>query len=132
VRSGGGADQVTIWGSGTPRREFLHVDDRADACLFLLEHYEAEMPINVGSGFDVTILELAQLIARATGFCGRFEFDRTKPDTDPIELSPARDASRSSSGRNGLRNRQVFPRRAAPPVRSPYPEALCGSDRSVR
>jgi GDP-L-fucose synthase len=96
VRSGGGADQVTIWGSGTPRREFLHVDDRADACLFLLEHYEAEMPINVGSGFDVTILELAQLIARATGFSGRFEFDRTKPDGTPtprIELASGIEAT---------------------------------------
>jgi GDP-L-fucose synthase len=81
-----GADQVTIWGSGTPRREFLHVDDLADACLFLLEHYEAEMPINVGSGVDVTILELAGLIARAAGFSGRFEFDRTKPDGTPRKV----------------------------------------------
>lgn len=71
---------VTLWGSGTPRREFLHVDDCADACLFLMNNYEGESHINVGSGVDVTILELAEIVRAAVGFTGEIQLDRAKPD----------------------------------------------------
>lgn len=75
-----GADTVTCWGTGTPRREFMHVDDLADACAFLLARYSAESHVNVGTGSDISIRELAEMIARVTGFTGRIEWDRTKPD----------------------------------------------------
>jgi GDP-L-fucose synthase len=78
---------VEIWGSGTPRREFLHVDDLASACIFLLEHYSDGLPINVGIGTDVTIQELAELIAEVVGFKGTFTFDRSKPDGTPRKCS---------------------------------------------
>lgn len=81
-----GADSLTIWGSGTPRREFLHVDDLADACVFLLAHYSDELHINVGSGEDHAIGDLAESIARVVGFEGRIERDRTKPDGTPRKL----------------------------------------------
>jgi GDP-L-fucose synthase len=81
-----GEASVTLWGTGTPRREFLFVDDLADACLFLLEHYEDERPINVGCGSDLTIRELAQLIAQVVGFSGTFEFDHGRPDGTPRKL----------------------------------------------
>ena len=80
------AETVTIWGSGTPRREFLFVDDLADALLFLLEHYDSPEPINVGVGADVTIRELAATIASAVGWQGEFQFDSTKPDGTPRKL----------------------------------------------
>jgi GDP-L-fucose synthase len=82
----GGASEVEIWGSGTPRREFLHVDDLADACLFLMERYEEARPLNVGWGRDVSIGELAGLIARVVGFSGTLRFDRSKPDGTPRKL----------------------------------------------
>lgn len=78
--------KVTLWGSGTPRREFLHVDDLADACLFLMRHYEGQEPVNVGTGTDVTIKELAELIARTVGYAGEVEWDGTKPDGTPRKL----------------------------------------------
>jgi GDP-L-fucose synthase len=81
-----GADTLTIWGSGTPRREFLHVDDLADACVFLLKSYSGESHVNVGSGSDVTILELAQLVARTVGFTGEIVRDESKPDGTPRKL----------------------------------------------
>lgn len=81
-----GADSVTLWGSGTPRREFLHVDDLARACLLLLERYESPEPINVGTGEDVTIRELAELIRGVVGFGGRIEWDATQPDGTPRKL----------------------------------------------
>ncbi|MFC7397091.1 GDP-L-fucose synthase family protein [Chelatococcus sp. GCM10030263] len=81
-----GRPTVEIWGSGTPRREFLHVDDLADACLFLLDHYEAAEPINVGSGHEVTIRELAEFIAEVVGYTGSFAFDTAKPDGAPRKL----------------------------------------------
>jgi GDP-L-fucose synthase len=81
-----GVDRVSIWGSGTPRREFLFVDDLADACLFLMEHYSDERPINVGWGEDVTIRELAGVIAEVVGFRGGFEFDASRPDGTPRKL----------------------------------------------
>ncbi|WP_102109792.1 GDP-L-fucose synthase family protein [Oceaniglobus roseus] len=78
-----GAPSVTIWGSGTPLREFLHVDDLAEACVFLAETHEDPAPINVGSGEEVSIGDLARLIAGVTGFRGTIEFDRGKPDGTP-------------------------------------------------
>jgi len=77
---------VIIWGSGTPRREFLHVDDLADACVFLMQHYNQEEIINVGSGKDISISELANLIRDITGFNGDLEFDTGKPDGTPRKL----------------------------------------------
>jgi nucleoside-diphosphate-sugar epimerase len=90
-----GADEVVIWGSGKPRREFLHVDDMADACLFVLDlpesaYRENTRPmlshINVGSGEDVSIAELADLLARVTGFSARISYDRSRPDGTPRKL----------------------------------------------
>ena len=77
---------VTIWGTGTPRREFLHVDDLADACLFLMLHYDQEDIINVGVGTDQSILELAQTVARVTGYPGEILTDPTRPDGTPRKL----------------------------------------------
>jgi GDP-L-fucose synthase len=81
-----GSSQVTIWGTGTPRREFLHVDDLASAAVFLMEHYDEPQIVNVGTGEDVTIRELAEIIARATGFEGKLVFDTSKPDGTPRKL----------------------------------------------
>jgi GDP-L-fucose synthase len=78
-----GSAEVTIWGTGTPRREFLHVDDFADAAVFLMLHYDEEALINVGTGEDVTIRELAELIRVVTGYGGRLAFDPSKPDGTP-------------------------------------------------
>ena len=78
--------EVTVWGSGTPRREFLYVDDLADALCFLMERYESPEIINVGCGEDVTIGELAALIADVVGFRGELVFDRSKPDGTPRKL----------------------------------------------
>jgi len=80
------AAAVEVWGSGTPRREFLHVDDLADACVFLMQHYSDEAPLNVGWGKDVSIAELAQLVADTVGFKGEVRFDRSKPDGTPRKL----------------------------------------------
>lgn len=80
------AASVQIWGTGTPRREFLHVDDLADACIYLMSQYDAEPLVNVGWGKDVSIAELAQIVAQIVGFKGRLEFDRTKPDGTPRKL----------------------------------------------
>ena len=77
---------VEIWGTGTPRREFLHVDDLADACLFLMTHYADSEIVNVGVGKDLTILDLAQMIARVVGFKGDLHFDPKKPDGTPVKL----------------------------------------------
>lgn len=77
---------VTLWGTGTPRREFLHVDDLARACELLLDSYDDPAPINVGVGEDLTIAELAELIATIVGYTGRIEFDPSKPDGTPRKL----------------------------------------------
>jgi GDP-L-fucose synthase len=81
-----GDDSVTVWGTGTPRREFLHVDDLADAILYLLRSYDAEPMVNVGWGQDVTIRELAELVMSVVGYVGRLTFDSTKPDGTPRRL----------------------------------------------
>jgi GDP-L-fucose synthase len=81
-----GAESMTIWGSGTPRREFLHADDCADAIVFLAKTYSGEQHVNVGSGADVTIGELAELIAEVVGFEGEIVRDTSKPDGTPRKL----------------------------------------------
>jgi len=81
-----GAGSVTLWGTGTPRREFLHIDDLAEACLFLIQNVSEPGPINVGTGEDVTISELARLIAEVVGYEGGFEYDASKPDGTPRKL----------------------------------------------
>ena len=78
--------EVAIWGDGTPLREFLHVDDLASACLMLLENYDQNVAINIGSGEEVTILELAQTISKTVGFEGTIAFNRTKPNGTPRKL----------------------------------------------
>lgn len=75
-----GADHITIWGTGTPRREFLHADDCADALVFLLKNYSGDTHVNVGSGEDISILELTQLVCKVVGFTGEIRCDTTKPD----------------------------------------------------
>lgn len=84
ARSGQGS--VTNWGSGSPRREFLHVDDMAAACLHLMENYDGPSQVNVGTGTDVTIKELASLVADAVGYQGEIEWDSSKPDGTPRKL----------------------------------------------
>lgn len=81
-----GATTVSIWGSGKPLREFLHVDDLAQACLFLMQHYNEELFVNVGYGSDVSIRELAELIREVVGFEGELVFDSSKPDGTPRKL----------------------------------------------
>lgn len=81
-----GAQSVTNWGTGSPRREFLHADDMADACLHLLEHYDGPEQVNVGSGIDVTIGEIAETIGSVIGYTGATEWDTTKPDGTPQKL----------------------------------------------
>jgi GDP-L-fucose synthase len=81
-----GDDSLTLWGTGTPLREFLHVDDLADACLMLLNNYSDGAHINVGSGEELTIRELAEAVARVVGFKGALKFDATKPDGTPRKI----------------------------------------------
>ena len=81
-----GDDEVVVWGSGSPRREFLHCDDLANAVVFLMKTYESEELINIGCGQDVSIRELADLVANVVGFSGRLTFDSTKPDGTPRKL----------------------------------------------
>lgn len=96
------AASVTNWGTGTPRREFLHVDDMAAACLHLMEHYDGPEQVNVGTGSDVTIREIAETIARVVGYTGETLWDTTKPDGTPqklLDVSKLADAGwRSSIG----------------------------------
>lgn len=81
-----GKTEVVIWGTGTPRREFIYVDDLADAAVFLMEHYDGEEFVNVGWGEDIAIGELAELIQEIVGFSGKLEFDSSKPDGTPRKL----------------------------------------------
>jgi GDP-L-fucose synthase len=82
----GGGSTVTLWGTGSPYREFLHVDDLADACLFLMENYESPDLINVGWGSDLRIRELADMIRKVVGYSGEIEWDANKPDGTPRKL----------------------------------------------
>jgi GDP-L-fucose synthase len=84
-----GAEEVTIWGTGTPRREFLHVDDLADACVFLMDRYNEAQHINVGTGEDLSIRELAERVRDVVYPTARLVFDRSKPDgmpRDPLDV----------------------------------------------
>jgi GDP-L-fucose synthase len=81
-----GAQSVTNWGSGSPRREFLHVDDLAEACLHLLEHYDDGVQVNIGTGLDATIREIAEIVADAVGYQGSTVWDTSKPDGTPRKL----------------------------------------------
>ena len=81
-----GSNSVSIWGSGTPKREFLYVDDLADACLFLMNHYNESTPINIGTGSDITILRLTELIKEIVDFDGEIMLDKNKPDGTPRKL----------------------------------------------
>jgi GDP-L-fucose synthase len=81
-----GEPEVLVWGTGTPLREFLYVDDLADAVVFLMDHYDGSEPINCGAGSDISIRQLAELIGRVTGFDGKLVFDTSKPDGTPRKL----------------------------------------------
>lgn len=80
------SNEVEIWGTGSPLREFLHVDDLADACYFLMQHYNEELFLNVGCGIDISIKDLAYLVKKIVGFDGELRFDTTKPDGTPRKL----------------------------------------------
>jgi len=80
------ADEVVVWGSGTPKREFLYADDLADACLFLMQQYSKRELLNIGTGIDLSIAELAELIKKTTGYKGKIVFDKSKPDGTPRKL----------------------------------------------
>lgn len=80
-----GSPSVTVWGSGKPRREFLYVDDLANACCFLMEHYSDGQIVNIGTGSDVTIAELSAMMAQVTGFKGDIIYDASKPDGTPVK-----------------------------------------------
>ena len=81
-----GCDTVELWGTGTPRREFLFSEDLADACVFVIKNYSGEMALNVGTGSDMTILDLAERIARIVGWNGSFTFDQSQPDGMPRKV----------------------------------------------
>ena len=81
-----GAASVTIWGSGSPLREFMYVDDLADACVFLMQEYNDKLFLNIGTGEEVTIKDLAMIVKDVTGFEGGIEFDSSKPDGTPRKL----------------------------------------------
>jgi GDP-L-fucose synthase len=80
------AEAVTIWGTGTPMREFLYVDDLADACIFLMKHYSGDETVNIGTGKEISIKELAETLKRIIGYRGEIRFDTTKPDGTPRKL----------------------------------------------
>lgn len=79
-------NEIEIWGDGSPMREFLHVDDMADACIFLMQNYDGEEIFNIGTGTDVTVLELAETMKKVSGFTGSFKFDKSKPNGTPRKL----------------------------------------------
>lgn len=116
------ASKVINWGSGSPRREFLHVDDMADACLHLLEHFDGPEQVNVGTGTDVTIKDLALMVAQAVGYEGDIEWDLTKPDGTPrklLDVSKLTESGwRASIGlEEGIRETVAWYRRHADTVR---------------
>lgn len=79
-------NEIEIWGDGSPKREFLHVDDMADACCFLMENYDGDEIFNIGTGTDVSVLELADLMKKVSGFTGNYKFDKSKPNGTPRKL----------------------------------------------
>jgi GDP-L-fucose synthase len=81
-----GAPNVVVWGTGTPRREFLYVDDLADACIHLMKHYSSDELVNIGTGEDITIAEFARVVARTIGYTGTISFDTSRPDGTPRKL----------------------------------------------
>ena len=81
-----GRPSVSVWGTGTPYREFLFVDDLADACVFVMQHYSAEEPVNIGTGEDLTISDFARLVADVLGYKGKIVFDQSKPDGTPRKV----------------------------------------------
>jgi GDP-L-fucose synthase len=81
-----GASDVAVWGTGTPRREFLYVDDLADACVHLMQIYSSEQLVNIGTGEDITIAEFARVVAKAVGYTGKIGFDPSRPDGTPRKL----------------------------------------------
>lgn len=85
----GGYENITMWGTGTPRREFLHVDDCADACIHLMKNYSDDLHVNVGSGDDISILELTEMVCKVVGFNGKIVRDLSKPDGTPRKLMSA-------------------------------------------
>jgi GDP-L-fucose synthase len=85
-----GSSEVVIWGTGAPLREFMHADDLADACVYLMKHYNDKAPVNVGVGEDISILQLAELIKELVGFKGRIVLDATKPDGTPRKILDVR------------------------------------------
>jgi len=100
-----GREQVEIWGSGTPLREFMYVDDLADACVWLLRHYDSEKPINVGTGVETSIRQLAEEVAEVVGYRGRLCFDLSKPDGTPRKsLDSSCLAALGWKPRHGLRD----------------------------
>ena len=80
-----GASEVVIWGTGTPRREFIHVDDLAQACVFLMERYSGSEIVNIGTGEDLTIAELAEMVRNVVGYAGKIVYDASKPDGTPVK-----------------------------------------------
>src|SRR6201987_2279936 len=81
-----GARNIVVWGTGTPRREFLYVDDLADACIHLMKTYSSEEMVNIGTGEDITIAEFARVVAAAVGYTGAITFDPSRPDGTPRKL----------------------------------------------
>jgi GDP-L-fucose synthase len=119
-----GEREMLVWGSGKPRREFLHVDDLAAACLFLLENYDSAEIINVGSGEDISIRELAELICEIVGFRGDLVWDATKPDGTPrkvLDVSKLRDLGwrHTISLREGIARTYEWFSQNAPPDSAP-------------
>ncbi|MCV7196605.1 GDP-L-fucose synthase family protein [Mycobacterium angelicum] len=116
------APQVTNWGTGTPQRELLHVDDLAGACLYLLEHFDGDTQVNVGTGVDHTIREIAEMVAAAVGYTGETDWDATKPDGTPrklLDVSLLREAGwrPTISLRDGIESTVAWYRQNAAAVR---------------
>jgi GDP-L-fucose synthase len=101
------APTVTVWGTGRPRREFLSVDDLADACVFVLKHYSDDAFLNVGAGQDVTIAEFARLVADVIGYGGPFVFDTSRPDGVPQKLLDVSKLAQLGWRANGIRQARL-------------------------
>jgi GDP-L-fucose synthase len=118
-----GAKDVAVWGTGSPLREFLHVDDLADAVVFLLENYDGDQPINCGAATELSIRELAEKIGRIVGFEGELVFDSTKPDGTPRKIMDSgRLATLGWTPRIGLDEGLADACRWFPTTQKPYKE----------